>query len=113
MQIRLLQPRFKYVIEAEDGQVAVDLLQKSMAEKDDTPNVVLIDYVMPVKDGPTATRELRALGYNGIVIGVTGNALPSDIEFFMKHGANEVLIKPLRLEVLENVIIKLNNVHES
>ena len=113
MQIRLLQSRFKYVIEAEDGQVAVDLIQKSMAENEDTPNVILMDYVMPVKDGPTATRELRSIGYSGIIIGVTGNALPSDIDFFMKHGANEVLIKPLRLEVLENIILKFNNVFES
>lgn len=28
---------------------------------------------MPLKDGPTATAELRAMGYAGAIFGVTGN----------------------------------------
>jgi CheY-like chemotaxis protein len=35
-------------------------------------DIILMDFVMPFKDGPTATRDLRALGYKGLIFGVTG-----------------------------------------
>jgi CheY-like chemotaxis protein len=50
---------------------------------------------MPIKDGPTATAELRATGYNGAIFGVTGNVLTSDVEHFLSSGADKVLLKPL------------------
>ena len=35
------------------------------------------------------------MGYRGVVIGITGNALPEDLHTFRDHGANLVLTKPL------------------
>ena len=52
---------------------------------------------MPKMNGPTASKEIRALGYNGPIFGVTGNGLESDINLFMSCGADRVLIKPLYL----------------
>ena len=49
----------------------------------------------PVMDGPTATQHIRALGYAGQIFGVTGNALQSDVDVFMRAGATAVLPKPL------------------
>ena len=46
-------------------------------------------------DGPTATQHIRALGYTGPIFGVTGNALQSDVDVFMRAGATAVLPKPL------------------
>jgi CheY-like chemotaxis protein len=46
-------------------------------------------------DGPTATKEIRKLGYQGAIFGVTGNGLESDVTHFKNSGANHVLIKPL------------------
>merc|ERR1711939_484164 len=66
-------------------------------------DVILMDYEMPVMNGPTATRILRSLGYTNPIIGITGNVLPEDVSFFKSNGANEVLAKPLKVHELEAV----------
>lgn len=48
---------------------------------------------MPVMDGVTATRILRAGGLSLPVVGVTGNALDEDIRSFIGGGANEILVR--------------------
>jgi CheY-like chemotaxis protein len=47
--------------------------------------------------GPEATAELRKAGFDGLVIGVTGNVLQDDIDHFLRSGANAVLSKPLSI----------------
>ena len=48
-------------------------------------------------NNPTATREMRALGYTAPIFGVTGNGLNTDIEYFMANGVDNVFVKPLNL----------------
>jgi len=67
-------------------------------------DVILIDYVMPVLDGPSACAEMRKLGHTGMIIGVTGNVAPSDIEFFQSRGANIVLTKPLSMDAFNAAV---------
>ena len=52
-------------------------------------------------NGPTATREIRALGCDSYIVGVTGNVLASDVSFFVSCGANAVLPKPVDVKKLE------------
>jgi CheY-like chemotaxis protein len=63
-----------------------------------------MDFVMPNMDGPTATKELRRLGYEGLILGVTGNALPTDIDHFLAHGASKVLLKPFRIKEFNEAV---------
>jgi CheY-like chemotaxis protein len=70
-------------------------------------DAILMDFMMPICDGPTATRLIRDLGYKGLILGVTGNALPSDIEHFTSHGADQVLLKPVNYDVLGMALCKL------
>lgn len=64
-------------------------------------DILLIDGSMPNCDGYTATRRLRQeLGYQGLIIGVTGNALSDDQSAFLSAGADAVHIKPVASDVL-------------
>ena len=92
------------VVEADDGTTALKAMEK--AEADGTSfDIVLIDYVMTTMNGPEAVRVMRRdLRYDGIVIGVTGNALPEDISFFEENGADCVITKPLTNKKLMQAI---------
>ena len=110
MMSRLLAKRHFQVDEAPDGLEALSRVRSSFADKTPLYDVIIMDFVMPNMDGPTATREIRALGYSGIIVGVTGNALAEDIDLFILSGANRVLPKPLEIEdfmnTLEGTILK-------
>ena len=83
------------ILEADDGFTALDLMRSESAAGR-VINFVLMDYVMIRMNGPEAVQNMRVdLGYRGVVIGITGNALPEDLDNFRDHGANVVLTKPL------------------
>lgn len=97
---RLLERQGYRVDVAADGQEAIDLIEKSVKD-DDIYHTVLMDYEMPVMNGPDAVKELRRRGYQNLyIVGVTGNMLPEDVDHFKQCGANEVLPKPFRLNAL-------------
>ena len=64
-------------VEASDGLEAVAAVKKKIKfVKGGTGKpfaAILMDFIMPNMDGPTATREIRALGYTAPIYGVTGN----------------------------------------
>jgi osomolarity two-component system sensor histidine kinase TcsA len=91
---------FDEVIEAKDGRQALETVQTRMGSNIGT-DVVLMDWIMHVMDGLTATRELRKLGFEGFIAGVTGNALPVDVMTFKASGVDEVLTKPLNVNKLK------------
>jgi CheY-like chemotaxis protein len=85
--------------EAQDGQVAVDQVGAAM-EKGSLYDTILLDYEMPVMNGPTAAAEMRKVGCDSLIVGVTGNLMRDDIEYFKGMGANEVLPKPFKMKDL-------------
>ena len=113
MLLRFLESESCTCDEAEDGLAAVQKVihrsQISAFEEDidEAPSsvlkmydAILMDFMMPVMDGPTATKKIRDMGYKGLILGVTGNALPSDIDVFVDHGADRVLTKPVNVDSL-------------
>ena len=58
----------------------------------------MMDFVMPVMDGPDATKAIRDLGYNGPVIGCTGNTLDFDIKRFKDSGCDRIIGKPFQIK---------------
>jgi two-component system, sensor histidine kinase len=63
--------------EAEDGLEAVAMVKERIGYTSGSHgrpfDAILMDFVMPNMDGPTATKEIRALGYRAPIFGVTGN----------------------------------------
>ena len=95
------------LLEAEDGLAAIEMLRNLCPVLHDSKvDVVLMDNRMPRMDGLTTTRELRALGYRGVIIGVTGDAQEDDIKLFKSSGADAVLSKPITFKQLERCLMK-------
>jgi DNA-binding NarL/FixJ family response regulator len=57
-------------------------------------------------EGYEATRQLRQLGYQGIIVGVTANALPADVREFVAQGVDGVVTKPVDVPKLLDIIEK-------
>ena len=118
MLVRLLKAMGCTADEAEDGQQAVDKVQGSLGvrEGEERPSgggevggcrgydLILCDSVMPVMDGPTAVRHIRGMGYDRPILGVTGNTLPEQVAEFLEHGADDVVGKPVRQQVLKDAL---------
>ena len=96
MLSKLLKSKGHHIEEAENGEMAVDKI-KQEADAGRNYDVILMDYVMPVMDGPTATRAIRAMDIKTPIFGLTGNAIDTDIKIFLNAGADSVLIKPFSL----------------
>lgn len=54
--------------------------------------------------GPEAIAQIRKMKYYGLVVGVTGNALPEQISDFKLAGVDEVLPKPVEIAQLLSVL---------
>ena len=45
--------------------------------------------------------------YEGIIIGVTGNAIQAEVDLYLASGADKVMIKPLDMTDLKNFLAGL------
>ena len=79
-------------------------------------DLILMNCQMPGLDGYTATEMIRniehARGSRGRVpiVAVTAFALPSDRNYCIRRGMDDCLIKPLRRELLVDVMSRWLNV---
>jgi CheY-like chemotaxis protein len=68
-------------------------------------DLIFMDYVMTTMNGPEAVQIMRRnLNFSGGIIGVTGNALPSDLTYFEQCGADLVITKPLTIKNLMDAV---------
>jgi PAS domain S-box-containing protein len=68
------------------------------------PDVILLDIGLPRMDGYEVTRRLRAAGFGGRIIAVTGYGQKSDITLAMEAGFDAHLKKPFDFDDLELLI---------
>ena len=99
----VLEPRGAQIEIARNGREALDRLGKSEAEPID---LVLMDVMMPVMDGLTATREIRRgpQGRKLPIIALTAKAMPDDQQTCIDAGANDYIAKPLDVEKLLSLV---------
>ncbi len=114
------------VVVVDDSTTATSLYQLSAAElaielqtfksadeamehlKDNQPDLMFLDIVMPEKDGITLLKELRALPIHSDtpVIMVTSKDYAQDRAVSKELGALEFLLKPLRSREIRELIRK-------
>ncbi|MGO4906905.1 ATP-binding protein [Pseudorhodobacter sp. W20_MBD10_FR17] len=92
------------VVEAHNGREAVTLAQNQAFD------LILMDISMPVLDGRSATREIRAgqgLCAQVPIVALTANAMAEEQEAYLADGMNDVLTKPLSRAALLRVVSTL------
>ena len=110
MTRKMLERLGHYVVEADDGDVAVDRCKESEragAQFD----LILMDSQMPRMSGPDAASIIRKNGYRGFIAALTGNALKGNIDDYLQMGADIVLIKPIDSKTLESLIVQVHSSH--
>ncbi len=92
---------FTDISEAGNGEDAVKFAVENK------PDLIFLDIVMPVKDGVTATREIKEGYPEAKIIIVSSVGTQTHIKEAIKAGARDFIQKPIEedlfLQVLENV----------
>lgn len=70
-----------------------------------TADVIVLDYHMPVLDGPSTARRLRELDYQGPLLALTAGIVDSEREACLQAGMNDVQGKPLDKQRLINWLL--------
>ena len=90
-----------------DGQQAVERFRSNPPE---TFDVILMDIMMPVMDGLTAAKAIRALDRPDAkaipIIAMTANAFEEDAKMCLDAGMNAHLAKPLNMQEVIAVIAR-------
>lgn len=91
------------VLQAENGQIALDILRAKQEQID----AVLIDIQMPVIDGLSATREIRQNMklVELPIIAMTAGLLSGQQKLAFEAGVDAIIAKPIALEKLYTCLI--------
>lgn len=85
---------------ASDGAKAVDLFRKV------SPDICVLDIMLPSKDGYSIAKNIRQLNPNVPIIFVTAKTQTEDLLKGFEAGGNDYLRKPFSMEEL---IVRVNN----
>ncbi|MGC1306588.1 MAG: ATP-binding protein [Phormidesmis sp.] len=98
----LLTPLGFTVLEAENGQVGLDMLQTQ------SPDLVIMDLVMPVMNGIECLRRIRQIDElkQTIVLVSSASVSQADQQLAMKQGGNDFLPKPVESAELFQLLAK-------
>lgn len=101
----VLEPRGAVVQIARNGQEAIDALDASTGPSQ-AIDLVLMDVMMPVMDGLTATQRIRSDSrWTDLpILMLTAKAMPDDQERCLAAGANDYMAKPLDVDKLLSLV---------
>ena len=88
------------VIYCVDGEIAM------LKYKSEQPDLLVLDVMMPKKDGLTLAREIREENCDIPIIFLTAKSHTKDVLEGFEHGGNDYLKKPFSMEEL---IVRINS----
>jgi len=103
--VRFLQKRGYTVFSAPDVRQALDLV------KSEVTDLILTDFKMPGGTGLDLIREAKQISPETDVVVMTAYGNVADAVEMMKLGAYDFLTKPIDLDVLENLILRIREKH--
>ena len=101
MTQKLLEAKGATVYAAKDGEVALSIYKENHID------IVFTDIFMPKINGYELTKQLRAIGFNGQIIGCSASTMGDEVIKLKESGANKVFAKPINMNLF------LSYVHQS
>ena len=98
LKAMLAEYGYSNILEVSNGQDAVDTCIK------EKPDLVLLDIVMPIKDGVSATREIKESCPDTSVVIISSVGTQNYITEAIKAGAKDFLQKPIDADLLQQVL---------
>jgi len=102
----ILEPHGVTIEIARNGKEAIEALEKTGTDGGSAIDLVLMDVMMPVMDGLTATRAIRkkARWKKLPIIALTAKAMPDDQQRCIEAGASDYMAKPLDVDKLLSLV---------
>lgn len=100
----MLEPQGYQIAEAPDGKVGLELYRKQPAD------LVIVDLLMPEKEGLETILELRRMDPGSKIIAISGGFLDGAFDLLpvaRKFGAQRTFHKPFNLDEMEVAIREL------
>jgi CheY-like chemotaxis protein len=97
----LLSPYGLKITTADSGFLAIEKV-----ESKESYDIIFMDHMMPQMDGIETTQKLREMGYEGIIVALTANALVGNDEMFLQSGSDGFLAKPIDIRQLNEILNK-------
>lgn len=93
---------YSNIVEVSNGQDAIDKC------KEINPELIFLDIVMPVKDGVTATAEIKSNNPDAKIIMVSSVGTQNHIKEAIKAGARDFIQKPIDDSLLQQILENIN-----
>ena len=89
---------YENITEVSNGEDAVNKY------KEEKPDIVFLDIVMPVKDGITATKEIMEVNPEAKIIVISSVGTQTHLREVIKAGAKDFIQKPVDADLLKQVL---------
>lgn len=96
-------------LEAHDGEEGIEILEKNKENID----LIILDLIMPNKDGIYVLNEMKKRGINKKIIVATSYNAAEVIREVSEYGVSYYILKPFDLTTLEKRIKEITNKKES
>lgn len=92
---------FTRLFEAADGVEAIEMCEREQ------PDLVLLDIVMPKKDGLAALEEIKKIHPSTYVVIASSVGTQNNLIKALKLGANDFLQKPITIDAVIGIVGKI------